>query len=239
VTEKMVDNVLFEGPNQNLTIPDITSCFVGSPVKEWRFAAQGLPTSPALANIAASPMDNEIMALCPKGRFAERPFVYSRYADDLTFSCRTMATVELLLQKIPEIAERHGFQINAAKTKVQCAKAGRRIITGVAVGEHDITITRDVRRRLRAGHHQDTAGLKKRNVRRMLFGKRKWKKLLPLRYRFYCGLKGLVEWSKLKPPKNPPAPKSKVAAVAAKFVTAIAGKNVSNKVMNAWARRFG
>lgn len=216
-----------------LVIPAIAECFVDDAPR------QGLPTSPALANIAASPMDNDIMALCPRGRFHEPPFIYTRYADDLTFSCRTTATVNLLLQEIPKIVERHGFRLNASKTKLQAAAAGRRIITGVAVGEKDITITRDTRRRLRAAHHQDEHGLRKRNIRRLLFNRNRWRKKLPLRARFYFQLRGLREWSKLKLPANQPEPKNKVIAAAARVVTAVCGQNISNRMFGNWTRRFG
>jgi hypothetical protein len=193
-----------------------------------------------LANIGFSPADRDIMALCPRGRFAERPFVYSRYADDLTFSCRTMATVELLKEEIPRIVEKHGFKINAAKTRIQAAVAGRRIITGVAVGQHDVTITREVRRRIRAAHHQDTAGLKRRNIRRMLFDRKRWKTRLPLRARFHYSMKGLIEWGKLKMPKNAKdQSKSAVVRAAARVVAAVAGQDVSNRIVKAWTRRFG
>lgn len=213
--------------------PALKDCFVDGA------ARQGLPTSPALANIAASPMIRDIMALCPKGRFTERPFAFTTYADDLTFSCRTMATVELLLLEVPRIVEKHGFKVNASKTKVQAAVAGRRIITGVAVGEHDIAITREVRRRIRAGHHQDQHGLRRRNIRRLLFDRKRWKTKLPLRFRFYCQLKGLVEWARLKTPQNEPELKNKVIAAAARVVTACVGQTISNKVFGAWTRRFG
>lgn len=213
----------------------IQDCFVDGA------ARQGLPTSPALANIAASPMDRDIVALCPKGRFSERPFVYSRYADDLTFSCHTMATVELLKEEVPKIVERHGFKINPFKTKVQAAVAGRRIITGVAVGQHDITIPREVRRKIRAAYHQDIAGLKRRNIRRMLFSRNRWKTRLPLRARFYYGMKGLVEWGSLKLPKQTKLaePKNVVVRGVAKVVAAVAGQAASNRLVGAWTRRFG
>lgn len=232
VTKAHIDKAL--SVIRNHSVPyDLSECFVDDA------ARQGLPTSPALANIAASPMDRDIMALCPKGRFADPVLVYTRYADDLTFSCRTMATVSLLLQEIPKIVEKHGFKINPSKTKVQAAAAGRRIITGVAVGEKDVTITRDTRRRLRAGHHQDTEGLRRRNIRRLLFNRKRWNTKLPLRARFYFQLRGLREWAKLKAPANQPEIKSKALAVAAKVVTAVCGKNISNRIFGHYGRKFG
>lgn len=235
VTVKLVSRAIWRSePLKNrLSIP--VECWVDGA------ARQGLPTSPALANIAASPMDRDIMALCPKGRFSERPFVYSRYADDLTFSCHTMATVELLKEEVPKIVERHGFKTNAAKTKVQAAVAGRRIITGVAVGQHDITIPREVRRKIRAAYHQDVAGLKRRNIRRILFSRNRWKTRLPLRARFYYGMKGLVEWGRLKLPKQTKLvePKNVVVRGVAKVVAAVAGQAVANRFAGAWTRRFG
>lgn len=201
-------------------------------------ARQGLPTSPALANIAASPMDRDIMALCPKGRFAERPYAYSRYADDLTFSTNQEATVTLLLLEIPKIVERHGFKINPSKTKVQCAKAGRRIITGISVGQHDISIPREVRRRIRAGNHQDEHGLRKRNIRRLLFNRKKWNKPLPLRCRFYWQLNGLREWARLKPPASHETQiRNPVARVAAVVVNAVCGENICHKLFGKFSQR--
>lgn len=232
VSLEMVDNALLAhaGPWE---CPPITECFVHCR------AVQGLPTSPALANIAFSPADKDIVALCPKGRFAEAAMKYTRYADDLTFSCRTMATVELLLREVPKICERHGFKVNASKTKVQCSAAGRRIITGIAVGEKDITIPRETRRRIRAGDHQAKGTLKKRNVRRLFANQKRWKRKLPLRFRFHCQLQGLKEWAKLRVPHADRLPKNKVIAAAARVVTAVVGQKISQKVFGSWARRFG
>lgn len=225
---KPVDIALFRS-----TLAD--GCFVDG------VARQGLPTSPALCNIALAPMDKEIWErFCVRrGRFEEPPCVYSRYADDLTFSCRTMATVQLLLAQIPEIVHKHGFKINAAKTKTQCARAGRRIITGISVGETDITISRELRRRLRAGAHQDKHGLRRRNIRRILFKSKTWRKNRPLRLRFYNQLKGLREWARLKPPhvpmREPTILNKTVAAVVrgVKAVTHQAAKSLG------FGRKFG
>lgn len=167
-------------------------------------ARQGLPTSPALANIAASPMDKEIVErFCRnRGRFAEPPCVYSRYADDLTFSCNTRTTVDFLLAEIPKVVVRHGFKLNPAKTHVQCAAAGRRIITGVAVDDKGCYVPRRVRRRLRAGAHQIKVGLTKRTIRRILSTRFRWRRRLPLHLRLTYQVQGLREWAKLKMPKD-------------------------------------
>lgn len=127
-------------------------------------ARQGLPTSPALANIAASKMDMEIVSLLPQSKgVVHRVFdlfsdgvskiEYTRYADDLTFSCNSLERLRTLEKLVPRIAEKHGFKVKARKTRMQAAIAGRRIITGVAVDDK-LHPTRRTRRKLRAALHQ-------------------------------------------------------------------------------------
>jgi RNA-directed DNA polymerase len=116
-------------------------------------ARQGLPTSPAIANLAASPMDAEIMALRVRSRLGWTYDSYTRYCDDLTFSFSREATAKWLLAIIPPLVERHGFKINPAKTKLQCARAGRRMITGVAV-DNEIHPPRYIKRKVRAARHR-------------------------------------------------------------------------------------
>lgn len=135
-------------PQAYLGNQNISECFPDGA------ARQGLPTSPLLANIAASPMDSDIVALSGQsGRFNIR-FVYTRYADDLTFSFNDERLIHVLLNSVPPIIAKHGFKLNPRKTKVQCAKAGRRIITGIAVDDKGIYPTRYMKRRLRAAAHQ-------------------------------------------------------------------------------------
>jgi len=139
-------------------------------------ARQGLPTSPIFCNLALSVVDNNIMALRCRGRFGWN-FCYTRYADDLAFSFNFHATAGWLLETIPPIITTHGFKLNEAKTKLQCARAGRRMITGVAVDDDGVHVPRSIRRRLRAARHQS-----KRNP---------WAK---------GQARGLSEWSKLQLP---------------------------------------
>ena len=138
-------------------------------------ARQGLPTSPAIANIAAAPFDDAVMTLCakltPKRRLLGNKgpaFVYTRYADDLSFSCNSEAVAARLLEEIPNLATAHGFTINAAKTRRQHAKAGLRHVTGIAVSPTGIQPSREHRRKLRAASHQIKHGICKRNLRRIL-----------------------------------------------------------------------
>jgi hypothetical protein len=136
-------------------------------------ARQGLPTSPAVANIAAADMDQAILKWRDKNKYE---IVYTRYADDLTFSYNNYELTEALKKAIPQIASRCGFKINPNKTHLVCAKQGRRIITGVGVGEEGIYPTRDVKRKLRAAVHQ-------KHRREAM---------------------GLAEWCKLKLPRETP-----------------------------------
>lgn len=111
-------------------------------------ARQGLPTSPLLANIAASKLDKALEGLTRSG-----DIVYTRYADDLTFSYNEITFGELLLNLVPKIVKDEGFEINEKKTRTMSAKKGRRIITGIAVGDKDIHVPRRIKRKLRAAIH--------------------------------------------------------------------------------------
>ena len=111
-------------------------------------ARQGLPSSPACANAAGIPMDREILTALPDG------VTYTRYADDLTFSADDPALLRPLRATVARIAPRHGQAVNTAKTRMQCATAGRLVITGVAVApDGSLHATKACRRRLRAARH--------------------------------------------------------------------------------------
>ena len=141
---------------------------------------QGLPTSPAAANVCFAACDHDIIQAL---NAAGIQFVYSRYADDLTFSVMTRDDVERILSMVPVLVKDRGFVLNEKKTHVQYAGAGRRIITGVAVDETGVYPTRKSRRRLRAAKHRMT---------------------LPCKYGVALHRKhraaGLAEWCKCKPP---------------------------------------
>jgi hypothetical protein len=115
-------------------------------------ARQGLPTSPALANLAAKPLDEAIVkGLKKKGITA----VYTRYADDLSISLDKddPGEIELAKQVVAEAVARCGFRLNKKKTRVQRAKSGRREICGLMVDETGVHIPRRIKRKIRAARH--------------------------------------------------------------------------------------
>lgn len=163
---------------------------------------QGLPTSPAIANIAGIHLDSLIMKHHVKGRFSN--FVYTRYADDLTVSANSMDTIRQMAGLIPKYAEQCGFKVNQSKTHIQSAEAGRRMITGVAV-DHKIQPSRAVKRRLRAARHQAERGVTGRNRQQIIAMNhdRKAKGRPTMNYELMARLRkeGLEEWSRLRLPE--------------------------------------
>ena len=115
-------------------------------------ARQGYATSPAASNLAFQTVDHRILALLA----AECPgAVYTRYADDLTISANDREALIRVQRNLEALIASAGFKVSARKTHVLAARAGRRVVTGVAVGETDLRVTRSTRRRLRAAEHAD------------------------------------------------------------------------------------
>jgi hypothetical protein len=92
---------------------------------------QGAPTSPAIANLAAFPLDVRLTALA--GSWGGR---YTRYADDLAFSGdRGWGTgTSRLLDAVEEIVRDEGFRLNPGKTGVM-PRAGRQTLGGLVVNQ--------------------------------------------------------------------------------------------------------
>jgi len=201
--------------------------------------AQGLPTSPPLANIAASPLDKAIVARQRVYRNNVN-FVYTRYADDLTFSTNSRDVVQMLLLEIPRLVLEHGFEVNDRKTRVQWAGAGQRIITGVAVGPGGIHPTRQVKRKIRAARHQlghlsRGETLESKYVRtKSIELRRQWglKGISPLEL-VSRSLRGLEEWSSLKRPHKEIVPprQAKVGQPPKDTTTLAPGQAVQDHVI--------
>jgi hypothetical protein len=106
-----------------------------------RCLPQGAPTSPAITNAICSRLDRRLSGLA-----RTFGFVYTRYADDLTFSyrdapmnpsesrSRTPAPIGALLRGVDTILRSEGFKLHGRKTSVMRAGASQRV-TGLVVNQ--------------------------------------------------------------------------------------------------------
>ncbi|MBX3185465.1 MAG: RNA-directed DNA polymerase [Labilithrix sp.] len=113
-----------------------------------RHLPQGAPTSPALANLCARGLDVRLTALATK-----LGAVYTRYADDMTFSGdRRLARSSSRLEAwASAIASDEGFTVNHRKSRVMRAGV-RQLVTGVVVNTR-LNVARDAYDRLEATLH--------------------------------------------------------------------------------------
>ena len=152
---------------------------VGFDGAEWwvaiaeRCLPQGAPTSPAIANAISRKLDRRL-----RGRLAKKGWVYTRYADDLSFSKKTFTRGELgfVHASIRHVVQDEGFALNPKKGRAQ-GQGGRQDVTGIVVNVKP-GVPRDELKRLRAILHQaNKTGLEAQNrdkvsdYRRVLEGK--------------------------------------------------------------------
>lgn len=106
---------------------------------------QGAPTSPRLANIIFKVMDNRLSALAD----AEKA-VYTRYADDLTFS--SDHPLDKLLPQIKLLLAESGFVLNEEKIQFFAPNQPKRI-TGLIVQQGAVRVPKIFKRTLRQEIH--------------------------------------------------------------------------------------
>jgi hypothetical protein len=110
-----------------------------------RHLPQGAPTSPALTNILCRRLDARLYGLTTK-----LVFVYTRYADDLTFSATGEGTrnVNKLKSLVHQIVENEDFHVHPDKTRVM-RKGSRKEVTGIIVNDKP-AVDRPTLRKFRA-----------------------------------------------------------------------------------------
>jgi len=117
---------------------------------------QGAPTSPRLANLVNYRLDARLDGLARAGG---TPGVYTRYADDLTFSFAEdrPGQVGPLIQYVKKIVAEHGYRLHIRKKLRIRRSHQRQVVTGLVVNERP-NLPRSVRRRLRAVEHHLATG---------------------------------------------------------------------------------
>ncbi len=88
---------------------------------------QGSACSPALSNLVCITLDKRLSGICKK-----RGIYYTRYADDMYFSCDNKILLLKAFPVIRKIIEDEGFAINDKKTHFQ-TPSNRKQITGITI----------------------------------------------------------------------------------------------------------
>lgn len=152
-----------------------------------RRAFQGLPTSPGIANLAASKMHGAIRDLCDKLSVEYNDkIIFTAYADDFCFSMNKRVIYEKLKELIPTMMASHGFEVNESKTRLMSARYGRHV-TGINV-DKKLRANKNQRKTIRLLTHKLTKKKDKYDNIKILEMKRE--------------LNALNNWVKLTRPKK-------------------------------------
>lgn len=98
------------------------------------YLPQGAPTSPCLSNIVCLKLDKRLAGLAKKYEA-----VYSRYADDITFSGRYR--VEKIISVAKRIICEEGFSLNEDKTRI-AYNYQRQEVTGICVNNKEMHVNK-------------------------------------------------------------------------------------------------
>lgn len=114
-----------------------------------RHLPQGSPASPALTNILCRRLDRRLTQMAE-----QLGFVYTRYADDLTFSASgdSLGHICNILRRTESIVTHEGFTINEQKTRI-LRKNRQQEVTGVVVNTRP-NICKKTLKRFRATLYQ-------------------------------------------------------------------------------------
>ena len=108
---------------------------------------QGAVTSPCLSNLICKHMDIRIAGYCNK-----RDIVYTRYADDLTFSSNNRSILRNIYGMIEKIVNDEGFQLNSKKAVFMTPK-GHKVLLGLTINDGYVKVSRQLKNTIRAIIH--------------------------------------------------------------------------------------
>jgi retron-type reverse transcriptase len=110
-----------------------------------RHLPQGAPTSPAITNILCRRLDRRMQKIAD-----ECGFVYTRYADDLTFSTSGASKQNIcnVLRRSEAVVVHEGLELHPEKTRV-LRKSRQQEVTGIVVNEK-LSLDRKELKRFRA-----------------------------------------------------------------------------------------
>jgi RNA-directed DNA polymerase len=116
----------------------------------------GAPSSPFISNALMCDVDVAIASLA-----IEREVVYTRYADDMTFSCENkgvLPELQALVERVVESSRTPRLKVNDGKT-VHISRAQRMVVTGVTISTSaEISLGRERKRLIRSMVHRFQRG---------------------------------------------------------------------------------
>jgi hypothetical protein len=114
----------------------------------------GAPTSPRLSNLVNYRLDARLTGLA-----AWAGGVYTRYADDITFSFRddVPAAIHAVIRATKQIVIDEGYRLHQGKKLNISRSHSRQIVTGLVVNK-SVNLPRSTRRWLRAVEHHSQTG---------------------------------------------------------------------------------
>ena len=105
---------------------------------------QGAVTSPYIANLVCYHLDARLNGLCSR-----RDIIYTRYADDLSFSSNVRTELNRIEKIIKYIVEDEGFLINEKKTRY-FSNDVKKSITGITINNEEIHVDKRMKKKVRS-----------------------------------------------------------------------------------------
>lgn len=112
---------------------------------------QGAITSPVISNLVCKKLDYRLSGVASK-----RGISYTRYADDMYFSCDDEVLLRKTQNMIYEIIKDEGFIVNNKKVKFM-GPHSKKIITGLIINDSKVLVPREIKRKVRAMIHHSIA----------------------------------------------------------------------------------
>lgn len=105
---------------------------------------QGAVTSPYIANLIAFHLDKRLNGLCSR-----RDIVYTRYADDLSFSSNNRSNLNSIEKLVKKIISDEGFEINSQKTRY-LSNDVKKTVTGITINNYAVHADKKLKKKIRA-----------------------------------------------------------------------------------------
>ncbi|MEI6767120.1 MAG: reverse transcriptase domain-containing protein [Bacteroidota bacterium] len=112
----------------------------------------GAPTSPIIANLICLRLDKSLEKIA-----SQQKMVYTRYADDLSFSSNSPFTKDKI-EVIKSCIHQSGFEINTKKFRVQ-KNTSRQVVTGIKVNRFPNVDRRTIRNLRAVLYHWEKSGI--------------------------------------------------------------------------------